>query len=51
MAHTTFISMSVQSDDPEQVTRAIEAMSRCAAGLALEGVLVSVTAGKVDEED
>lgn len=34
----TRVSLSVTSRDPEIITRAVEALARAAAGLALEGV-------------
>jgi hypothetical protein len=47
------ISISVTTGDPGVVTRAIESMSRCAAGLALEetDVWMSVTVDEDSEAD
>jgi hypothetical protein len=45
------ISVSVCTSDPEQATRAIEAFSRTAAGLALEGLQTNVSLVPLDETD
>lgn len=50
MAERIRVHMSVTSDQAEVITRAVEAMSRAAAGLALEGVEVWLTA-RPDDED
>lgn len=51
MTDSIRVHMSVTSSDPQIVTRAIEAMSRAAAGLALEGVEVWVSARPDDEDE
>lgn len=38
MTRPTAISLRVSTKDPETITRAVEALSRAAAGLALENV-------------
>lgn len=45
------VSVEVVTSDPEQVTRSIEAFARAAAGLALEGIAVSVNASTPTEDD
>jgi hypothetical protein len=44
------VSMSTTSNDPQVVARAMEAMSRAATGLALEGVDVWLSA-RPDEDE
>jgi len=48
---SVYISLTVSSDSAEQVTRTFEALARCAAGLALEGLQVSVSAGTTDDAE
>lgn len=45
------VSANVVSKEPEQITRAFEALARAAAGLALEGIYVSVSASTVEDND
>jgi hypothetical protein len=45
------VSVTVVSDDPNQVSKAAEVLARAAAGLALEGINVQVTMGTVQEEE
>lgn len=49
MGQRIYVSLTVSSDDQNSVTRAIEAMSRTAAGLALEGVFASLSIGPYEE--
>lgn len=44
------MSLSVISDDPAIVQRAMETFARAATGLALEGAEVVVLAGTEDED-
>jgi len=48
------VSVNVVTENPEAVTRSIEAFARAAAGLALEGLTLTVTIEastvEVDEE-
>lgn len=45
------VSIMATSDDPETITRIVEVFARAATGLALEGLNVSVSAVRLDEED
>lgn len=45
------VSLSVVTDDPEAAARSAEVMARAAAGLALEGLSVSLSLGTVIDED
>lgn len=47
---TIVVSTSVVTDEPEKAVRVVDAFARTAAGLALEGLLVSVTISKGDQE-
>jgi len=49
--NTTVVSLTVVSEEPEHITRAAEVMARAAAGLALDGVMVSLTIGAPEDED
>lgn len=51
MAAKVVVSITVVTDDALMVARAAEVMARAAAGLALEGTMVSVTIGMVDDDD
>ncbi|MFT4288138.1 hypothetical protein [Nocardioides sp.] len=44
------VTASVGSDSPDVVTRAVEALSRAAVGLALEGIDAVVIVAHEDEE-
>lgn len=44
----TEVEMTVMAESPEAVTRALEAMARCAAGLALEQMSVAISADAVE---
>lgn len=46
----TRVSLSVVSDDPQQVARAVEHFSRTAIGLALDGMDAVIVAGPEDDE-
>jgi len=47
-----YITLTVSTDDAHSMTIAVESMSRCAAGLAMEGVFASLSMGKMgDPED
>lgn len=48
---TIVVSVTVVTDDPEQVTRTGEAFNRAAAGLALDGISVSVDYGIPNDDD
>jgi hypothetical protein len=48
---STRVSLSVVTDDQETITRAMEALSRAGAGLALEGVSVFLMAGPESEDE
>lgn len=50
MSAQVVVTAAVVSDNPEHITRAFEAFSRAAAGLALEGVAVYLEAGAPDDE-
>lgn len=45
------VSLTVVSEDQTETTRAAEAMARCATGLALEGITVSLSIGTVEDEE
>lgn len=44
-------SLSVTSEDPETIARAVESMTRTATGLALDGVDTIVIVGPEDEDE
>lgn len=46
-----FVSLSVNEMTHENVTRIVEALSRTAAGLALEGIDVSLNFGSFDADE
>jgi len=46
----TAVCAQVMSDNPEHVARAVEAFARAAAGLALEGIAVSIYAETVTDD-
>jgi hypothetical protein len=48
---TMVVSLTVVSTEAEHITRAAEVMARAAAGLALEGIMVSLTLGTPSDED
>lgn len=48
---STRVSLSVTSDNPETITRAMEAFGRAGAGLVLEGVSVFLLAGPEEDEE
>lgn len=50
-APTVRVSGSVTSDDPSQITRAMEALSRAVAGLALDGIYGVVVVAPDEPED
>ena len=45
------VSCAVVTDDQGHATRAVEAFARAAAGLAFEGMLVTVTVSGGDHEE
>lgn len=45
------ISATVYPDSQEAALKAMEILARAAAGLALEGISVSINATNIDEED
>lgn len=46
------VSLTLVTEDPEAAARSAEVMARAAAGLALEGLSVSLSLGTVtDDED
>lgn len=47
----TRLSVSVTTEDPEILTRAIETFSRAVTGLAMEGVETFTMCGPDSEED
>ncbi len=47
----TRLSVSVTTDDPEILTRAIETLSRAVTGLAMEGVETFTMCGPDEEDD
>ncbi len=47
---TMVISCSIVTDDHEHAVKAAEALARVAAGLVLDGISVSVSMFRVDEE-
>lgn len=44
------VSATVVTESPEKAMRSVEAFARAAAGLAMEGMLVSVTISKGHDE-
>jgi hypothetical protein len=48
---TTRVTLSVMSDSPEIITRAIESMGRAAAGLALESIPVIMVIDRDQEQE
>jgi hypothetical protein len=48
---TTRISVNVELNDPDLIARAVEALTRTAVGISLEGVDVYVAVCPVVEED
>lgn len=48
---TIVVSASVVTDDQTLAARAVEAFARAATGLALEGLLVSVTVSRGEQEE
>lgn len=48
---TIVVSASVVTDDEALATRSVEAFARTATGLALEGLLVSVTVSRGEQEE
>jgi hypothetical protein len=44
------VSLTIVTEDPNEATTAAEVMARAAAGLALEGLLVSLTIGTATDD-
>lgn len=51
MTDKYFLALTVIDANPEQLVRASETIGRTAAGLALDGINVSITAGMHDDDD
>jgi hypothetical protein len=45
------VSFTVVTDDQNEAARAAEVMARAATGLALEGTMISLTIGTVDDDE
>ena len=45
------VSIMASSTDPETITRVVEVFARAATGLALEGLNVSISAVRLDDEE
>jgi hypothetical protein len=44
------VSVTLVTEDQEAVVRAVESFARAAAGLALEGLMVSVTVSTLEDD-
>lgn len=51
MAQHVMVTASAVCETPEAATRAVEALARVAAGLALEGQMIAVNAMPYDPEE
>jgi hypothetical protein len=51
VSETIVVSASVVTEDQSQAARAAEVLARAAAGLVLEGISVSVSLSRVDDEE
>lgn len=47
---TMVISVSVVTNNVELATRAVDVLSRAATGIALEGLMVSITVSRGEQE-
>lgn len=51
MSRSLVVSVSVVTANENDAVKALEAFARVAAGLALDGLPVSVTIGSVEDDD
>lgn len=46
-----FVNASVQTEDPSDVPRIVDALARAATGLALEGLDATISIGSFDPDE